>query len=117
MANEAVGTVQHQCGNVADVRKNKKGRLYMACPNCGLLMMAMQGGQEWILDNMQPLAAPPPPQPQPDNQAPEPPKGAEPAKRERREVAAAESSAAAQRKAPEPPPAPAKKSNGWRPLI
>ncbi len=51
MANESIGYLNHECGHKADVRKNKKNKLYVMCPNCGQLFYNLPGGQEFILNN------------------------------------------------------------------
>ena len=51
MANETIGTLAHHCGTTADVRKNKKGKLYLMCPNCGQLAYNLPGGQDYILNH------------------------------------------------------------------
>lgn len=51
MANETLGLLEHHCGFSAHVRKNKNGRLYLNCPNCGLLAYGKAGGQDYILNN------------------------------------------------------------------
>lgn len=60
MANETIGTLAHHCGRVADVRKNKKGKLYVMCPACGQLAYNLPGGQDYILENAQMNGAKPP---------------------------------------------------------
>lgn len=49
--NETIGKLAHHCGHEADVRKNKKGKLYLMCPNCGQLHYNLPGGQDYILIN------------------------------------------------------------------
>jgi len=59
MANETIGHVQCPfCSKQADVRKNKKLRLYIACPIDGLITPALPHGQAWILDRVKMLGAP-----------------------------------------------------------
>lgn len=38
-------------GKEAAVRKNKRGRLYVVCPGCGVDMRDNKARQEWILAN------------------------------------------------------------------
>ena len=52
MANETIGKLLHHCGEDADVRKDKNGRLYLNCPCCGQLKYNLQGGQNYILENV-----------------------------------------------------------------
>lgn len=59
MANETIGHVECPfCSKTADVRKNKKGRLYIACSTDGLITPALAHGQAWILDRVKMLGAP-----------------------------------------------------------
>ena len=58
MANETIGIIKHHCKNIADVRKNKNGKLYLSCPFCGLLAYALPGGQDYILANAEMYGAP-----------------------------------------------------------
>jgi len=51
MANETIGKLPHHCGHDADVRKDRNGKLYLQCPNCGQLKYNLSGGQDYILDN------------------------------------------------------------------
>ncbi|WP_432459411.1 hypothetical protein [Agarivorans sp. QJM3NY_25] len=37
------------CGSESPVRKNKNGKLYVICPNCGQQPLNLPGGQEQIL--------------------------------------------------------------------
>ena len=50
MANETIGKLIHHCETVADVRKDKSGKLYLMCPNCGQLKYNLPGGQNYILE-------------------------------------------------------------------
>ncbi len=51
MANQTIGKLEHHCGQSADVRKDKNGRLYLNCPHCGQLKYNLPGGQDYILNN------------------------------------------------------------------
>ncbi len=51
MANETIGELAHHCGESAHVRKDKNGRLYLACPACGQLKYNLPAGQDYILNN------------------------------------------------------------------
>ena len=50
MANETIGKLIHHCDTVADVRKDRRGKLYLMCPNCGQLKYNLPGGQNYILE-------------------------------------------------------------------
>ena len=49
MANETIGKLKHHCGTQADVRKDRNGKLYLQCSNCGQLKYNLPGGQDYIL--------------------------------------------------------------------
>lgn len=49
MANETIGKLKHHCGTDADVRKDRNGKLYLQCSNCGQLKYNLPGGQDYIL--------------------------------------------------------------------
>jgi hypothetical protein len=51
MPNETIGKLEHHCGTVADVRKDRGGKLYLMCANCGQLKYNLSGGQDYILNN------------------------------------------------------------------
>ncbi len=51
MANETIGKLKHHCGTLADVRKDRGGKLYLMCSNCGQLKYNLSGGQDYILNN------------------------------------------------------------------
>jgi len=51
MANETIGKLRHHCETDADVRKDRNGKLYLQCSNCGQLKYNLSGGQDYILDN------------------------------------------------------------------
>ncbi len=81
---ESVGEVQcRYCdeGQLCEVRKNEKGKLYLYCRECGIHHLNTVAGQNWILNNAtlygsegkpaaatpKPRQAPPPkPQPKPE---------------------------------------------------
>lgn len=51
---ESVGEVQcRYCdeGQLSEVRKNEKGKLYLFCKECGIHHLNSAKGQEWILAN------------------------------------------------------------------
>lgn len=74
---ESVGEVQcRYCdeGQLAEVRRNEKGKLYLFCRECGIHHLNSAKGQEWILENAKlygadgkpaKAAQPPAPKPQP----------------------------------------------------
>lgn len=50
MANEDIGEVAcAHCAAASPVRKNKNGKLYYACPACGLINPTTRAGQDWML--------------------------------------------------------------------
>jgi hypothetical protein len=51
MQNKTIGKLEHHCGTVADVRKDRGGKLYLMCANCGQLKYNLLGGQDYILNN------------------------------------------------------------------
>lgn len=51
MANETIGKLKHHCGTLADVRKDRGGKLYLMCSCCGQLKYNLSGGQDYILNN------------------------------------------------------------------
>ncbi len=51
MANETIGKLKHHCGTMADVRKDRGGKLYLMCSHCGQLKYNLSGGQDYILNN------------------------------------------------------------------
>lgn len=51
---ESVGQVRCPIceeGQIAEVRKNEKGKLYVFCKECGIHHLNSAKGQEWILAN------------------------------------------------------------------
>jgi len=52
MASETIGFVAHHCGNSAHVRKDKNGKLYGVCSHCGQQKYNLQGGQDYLLNNV-----------------------------------------------------------------
>jgi len=86
MANETIGHVVCRfCdADAQPVRKNKKGKLYYVCRECGIVQPNSNGFQDWILNHAElwpegnqpePAAAPvaeASPDPEPAAPAPEP---------------------------------------------
>lgn len=67
MAKDTIGHVTcPHCGGQADVREDKKKKLYYLCggvnwaKGCGKFAPSTGPGQEWLRRNMRPLDAPPP---------------------------------------------------------
>lgn len=58
MANETIGTCEcFICGIDAQVRRNRKGKLYLYCPDCGMIQPNLKGAQAHIEKRMRPISA------------------------------------------------------------
>lgn len=62
MARENVGEIEcPACHTTQPVRKDKKGKVYINCNNCGILQFALDGGQKWIMEHATIYGVNPPP--------------------------------------------------------